>query len=49
MAAELGISAAERPSSPCLITRLPYNTRVNFGILEKIGQGRRVSAEEGFL
>ncbi len=48
MAAELGISAAERPSSPCLITRLPYNTRVNFGILEKIGQGEEYLRKKGF-
>lgn len=48
MAAELGIEAASRPSSPCLITRLPYHTRVDFAVLEKIGQGEAYLQELGF-
>ena len=38
-AAELGISVSERPSAPCLATRLPYGTRISLQILEKIEAG----------
>lgn len=39
LAAEYGISVASRPSAPCMATRLPYNTEINYDILERIGQG----------
>lgn len=48
LAAALDISAASRPSSPCLITRIPYNTRVDFDILEKLGQGEEFLRGLGF-
>lgn len=33
MARELGLSLAEKPSAPCLATRIPYDTRINFKVL----------------
>ena len=38
-AKELGISVAERPSSPCLATRLPYGTEIDMALLKRIGEG----------
>lgn len=39
MAAELGISAASRPSAPCMATRLPYGARIEYEILHRIEAG----------
>ena len=39
LAAEYGISVAQRPSAPCMATRLPYNTEIDYDILGKIGEG----------
>lgn len=36
MAAELGISVASRPSTPCMATRLPYNTKIDYETLARI-------------
>lgn len=39
LAAELGISAATRPSTPCMATRLPYGARLDYGLLKRIEEG----------
>lgn len=39
LAAAYGISVAARPSTPCMATRLPYHTQIDYEILEKIEQG----------
>ncbi len=39
LAANYGISVASRPSSPCMATRIPYNTKIDYDILERIGKG----------
>ena len=39
LAVEYGISVASRPSTPCMATRLPYNTEINYETLERIAQG----------
>lgn len=39
LAAEYGISVASRPSTPCMATRLPYNTRIDYDVLSRIEQG----------
>lgn len=39
MAAEYGISVASRPSTPCMATRLPYNTRIDYDVLDRIALG----------
>ena len=47
LAAELGVQSASKPSAPCLITRLPYNTKVDFAVLEKVGMGEEYLKEKG--
>lgn len=39
LAAEYNISVAQRPSAPCMATRLPYNTEIDYEILKKLGTG----------
>lgn len=39
LAASYGISVASRPSTPCMATRIPYNTRIDYDSLERIGRG----------
>lgn len=39
LAAGYGISVASRPSAPCMATRLPYYTEIDYDILERIGKG----------
>ncbi len=41
LAEYLGISAAKRPSAPCLATRLPYGTKLDYGLLARIDEGER--------
>lgn len=48
MAAEMGLSCASRPSSPCLATRLPYGTEISFELLEKVDAGERWMQQQGF-
>ncbi len=43
MAAEYGITASEKPSAPCLATRFPYGTRLDYKEM------RRVEAIEGAI
>ena len=47
-AKELGISVSERPSAPCLATRLPYDTPVDLGLLKRIEKGEKYLRELGF-
>lgn len=48
LAKELGISVAERPSAPCLATRLPYGEEIRIEVLEKIAQGEEYLKTAGF-
>ena len=48
MAAKLGISVSSRPSAPCMATRLPYNTEIDFKLLEKIEKGEEFIKSLGF-
>lgn len=48
MAAELDISVADRPSSPCLATRLPYGDKLDYNVLHKIDKGEKYLRELGF-
>ncbi|WP_249303951.1 ATP-dependent sacrificial sulfur transferase LarE [Qiania dongpingensis] len=48
LAAEYGVSVAERPSNSCLATRLPYGTRLETELLERIAAGENYLAELGF-
>lgn len=48
LAEHLGISAAKRPSAPCLATRLPYGTRIDYGLLARIDEGEQYLRGLGF-
>lgn len=48
LASELGISVAKRPSAPCLATRLPYDTAIDYELLRKIEQGEDYLKTLGF-
>lgn len=39
LAAELSVSAASRPSTPCMATRLPYGARLDYELLHRIEEG----------
>lgn len=42
LAAEYKISAASRPSTPCMATRLPYGTNLDHGLLKRIEEGETI-------
>lgn len=48
MAEELGISVANRPSAPCMATRLPYDTPLDFALLRRLEEGEALLRERGF-
>ncbi len=48
LAADLGISSSGRPSAPCLATRLPYGTKLDFEILAKLDQSEHYIRNLGF-
>lgn len=48
MAKSLNLSVSERPSTPCMATRLPYNTKIDFDILKKIETGENILKNMGF-
>ena len=45
---ELGLSVAGKPSSPCLLTRFPYNTKVTNEMLETCERGEQLIKSNGF-
>lgn len=47
-ARELGISVSDRPSAPCLATRLPYGTRIDAQLLARIDAGEEDLRAMGF-
>lgn len=48
MAAEYGISSAQKPSVPCLATRFPYNTALAYEELQKVEQLEELLRSRGF-
>ena len=48
MAEDLNVSVAKRPSTPCMATRLPYNTEIDFELLEKIEKAEDYIKSLGF-
>lgn len=48
MAGALGVSVASRPSAPCMATRLPYGTRLDFGVLDRLAAGEDRMRSLGF-
>lgn len=49
LAAEYEIPVANRPSSPCLATRLPYDTKLDLSLLKKVDQTEEEIKALGFL
>ncbi|MDF2943791.1 MAG: hypothetical protein K0S01_2649 [Herbinix sp.] len=47
-ASSLGIASSNKPSAPCLATRLPYGTHFDFELLERIDQGEQFIKSLGF-
>nr|WP_213818684.1 ATP-dependent sacrificial sulfur transferase LarE [Garciella nitratireducens] len=48
MAEKLKISVSSRPAAPCMATRLPYNTEIDFDLLKKIERGEEFIKKLGF-
>ena len=48
LAAEYGISVADRPSAPCLATRFPYGTALCVERMRQVDEGERFLRELGF-
>lgn len=48
LASDLGISVANRPSAPCLATRIPYNTKLDLNLLNKIDKCENEIKKMGF-
>ena len=48
MAEDLGIPVSDRPSAPCLATRLPYGDRIEKEVLERLDQGEMYLKSLGF-
>lgn len=44
----LNISVANRPSTPCMATRLPYNIKIEFELLKRIEKGEDYLRSLGF-
>ncbi|MEY8338293.1 ATP-dependent sacrificial sulfur transferase LarE [Lachnospiraceae bacterium 62-35] len=42
LAEEYGISCAERPSAPCMATRLPYGAEIDYELLGRIASGEEL-------
>lgn len=48
LAKTLGLSVASRPSSPCMATRLPYGTKLDFDVLHRLEEGEALLQAAGF-
>jgi uncharacterized protein len=48
LASELTIASSNRPSAPCLATRLPYGAKLDFALLARIDEGEQYIKSFGF-
>lgn len=48
IAAEAGLSSADKPSTPCMATRLPYGTPFDYELLDRIHNGETRLRKLGF-
>ncbi len=48
LAAEKGLAVKDKPSSPCLATRLPYNTLITPEALNQVAAGEQLLKDHGF-
>lgn len=48
LSADLGVTSSDKPSAPCLATRLPYGAKLDFDLLKRIDQGEKFLRDLGF-
>ncbi len=48
LAQEKGVSVARRPSSPCMATRFPYNTKLDYEMMRRVDEAEKWLREQGF-
>ena len=48
MAAEYGISVSGRPSTPCMATRFPYGTELDYDMIRRVEEGEAWLRAKGF-
>lgn len=48
LAAQLELSVADRPSSPCLATRFPYNTKLAYSMMRQVEKAEQFLHSLGF-
>lgn len=48
MAAEYGISVANRPSTPCMATRFPYGTKLSYEAMKQVDEAETWLRDRGF-
>ncbi len=48
LAAEYGVSVSEKPSTPCLATRFPYGTRLEWNDMRRVEEGEAYLRSLGF-
>jgi uncharacterized protein len=47
-ATKLGVASSDKPSAPCLATRLPYGATLDFDLLERIDKGEEFIRNLGY-
>ena len=48
LAAELGVSVSNRPSTPCMATRFPYGTMLDYESIQKVEEAEKWLRDLGF-
>ena len=48
MAADYGLSVSGRPSTPCMATRFPYGTELDYGMIRRVDEGETWLRAQGF-
>ena len=48
LAAELGVSVSNRPSTPCMATRFPYGTMLDYDSIQKVEEAEKWLRDLGF-
>ena len=48
LAEEFGMSAAKKPSAPCLATRIPYGRKLDYELLRRIDDGEQYIRSRGY-
>ena len=48
MAQEMGVSVAKRASTPCMATRFPYNTQLDYETMSHVAEAEKWLRDQGF-